>query len=195
MGLDSSAPEDSWARKASKTNLPREACVTDSAHRGDPATHLTSDQRDSVTCARGSGSGKGYRARPARAILGERLFVGPRGGRIQTGGLRDATHWDEVVTKLGYEQLGRHDLRHTGLARVADAGVRLHRSSGSSAKPTPKSPAGACIRTIRPFAPTRSSGPDISAAILAPDLPRLPGLPVRRKHPPTQVRECFRVSG
>ncbi|MFE3445990.1 tyrosine-type recombinase/integrase [Nocardia sp. NPDC059180] len=56
-----------------------------------------------------------------------RLFVGPRGGRIQTGVLRDATHWDEVVTKLGYEHLRRHDLRHTGLTWFADAGVPLHR--------------------------------------------------------------------
>ncbi|WP_228821724.1 MULTISPECIES: tyrosine-type recombinase/integrase [Nocardia] len=46
------------------------------------------------------------------ALLDARLFVGPRGGRIQTGVLRDATHWDEVVTKLGYEHLRRHDLRH-----------------------------------------------------------------------------------
>ena len=27
-----------------------------------------------------------------------RLFTGPRGGRISTAVLRDATHWDEVVT-------------------------------------------------------------------------------------------------
>ena len=32
-----------------------------------------------------------------------RLFTGPRGGRISTAVLRDATHWDEVVTEL------RHD--------------------------------------------------------------------------------------
>ncbi|WTK92697.1 tyrosine-type recombinase/integrase [Streptomyces sp. NBC_01508] len=44
-----------------------------------------------------------------------RLFTGPRGGRISTAVLRDATHWDDVVTKLGYEHLRRHDLRHTGL--------------------------------------------------------------------------------
>ncbi|MFE6253234.1 site-specific integrase, partial [Streptomyces niveus] len=43
-----------------------------------------------------------------------RLFTGPRGGRISTAVLRDATHWDKVVTKLGYEHLRRHDLRHTG---------------------------------------------------------------------------------
>ncbi|WP_280501906.1 tyrosine-type recombinase/integrase [Nocardia farcinica] len=55
-----------------------------------------------------------------------RLFVGPRGGRIATGVLRDATHWDEVVSKLGYEHLRRHDLRHTGLTWMADAGVSLH---------------------------------------------------------------------
>jgi integrase len=40
--------------------------------------------------------------------------------------LRDATHWDEVVTKLGYEHLRRHDLRHTGLTWLADAGVPVH---------------------------------------------------------------------
>jgi integrase len=55
-----------------------------------------------------------------------RLFTGPRGGRITTAVLRDATHWDEVVTKLGYEHLRRHDLRHTGLTWLADAGVPVH---------------------------------------------------------------------
>ncbi|MFF0527777.1 tyrosine-type recombinase/integrase [Nocardia amikacinitolerans] len=56
-----------------------------------------------------------------------RLFVGPRGGRISTGVLRRATHWDDVVAKLGFEHLRRHDLRHTGLTWFADAGVPLHR--------------------------------------------------------------------
>ncbi|MEV8361776.1 tyrosine-type recombinase/integrase [Streptomyces niveus] len=55
-----------------------------------------------------------------------RLFTGPRGGRISTAVLRDATHWDTVVTKLGYEHLRRHDLRHTGLTWFADAGVQVH---------------------------------------------------------------------
>ncbi|MFG2824913.1 tyrosine-type recombinase/integrase [Kitasatospora sp. NPDC048365] len=55
-----------------------------------------------------------------------RLFTGPRGGRITTAVLRDATHWDEVVLRLGYEYLRRHDLRHTGLTWMADAGVPLH---------------------------------------------------------------------
>jgi integrase len=55
-----------------------------------------------------------------------RLFTGPRGGRISTAVLRDATHWDEVVTKLGYDYLRRHDLRHTGLTWMADAGVPVH---------------------------------------------------------------------
>ena len=53
-----------------------------------------------------------------------RLFTGPRGGRISTAVLRDATHWDEVVTQLGYEHLRRHDLRHTGLTWIPDAGSR-----------------------------------------------------------------------
>ncbi|WP_103944484.1 tyrosine-type recombinase/integrase [Thermomonospora echinospora] len=55
-----------------------------------------------------------------------RLFTGPRGGRITTAILRDATHWDEVVTRLGYEHLRRHDLRHTGLTWMADAGIPVH---------------------------------------------------------------------
>jgi integrase len=55
-----------------------------------------------------------------------RLFTGPRGGRITTAVLRDATSWDEVVGKLGYEHLRRHDLRHTGLTWLADAGVPVH---------------------------------------------------------------------
>ncbi|MGH3310500.1 MAG: tyrosine-type recombinase/integrase [Streptomyces sp.] len=55
-----------------------------------------------------------------------RLFTGPRGGRISTAVLRDATHWDEVVLRLGHEHLRRHDLRHTGLTWMADAGVPLH---------------------------------------------------------------------
>ncbi|WP_431681168.1 tyrosine-type recombinase/integrase [Kitasatospora sp. KL5] len=55
-----------------------------------------------------------------------RLFAGPRGGRITTAILRDATHWDEVVVSLGYEYLRRHDLRHTGLTWFADAGVPIH---------------------------------------------------------------------
>jgi len=55
-----------------------------------------------------------------------RIFTGPRGGRITTAVLRDATHWDEVVTQLGYEHLRRHDLRHTGFTWMADAGVPVH---------------------------------------------------------------------
>ncbi|WP_075692561.1 tyrosine-type recombinase/integrase [Streptomyces acidiscabies] len=55
-----------------------------------------------------------------------RLFTGPRGGRISTAVLRDATHWDDVVTTLGLEHLRRHDLRHTGLTWFADAGVPVH---------------------------------------------------------------------
>ena len=36
--------------------------------------------------------------------------------------LRDTTSWDEIVKALGYEHLRRHDLRHTGLTWMADAG-------------------------------------------------------------------------
>ncbi|MEV5987546.1 tyrosine-type recombinase/integrase [Streptomyces sp. NPDC052051] len=75
---------------------------------------------------------KENRPRVAQRILSAgpdpdaRLFTGPRGGRISTAVLRDATHWDDVVTKLGYEHLRRHDLQHTGLTWLADAGVPVH---------------------------------------------------------------------
>jgi integrase len=55
-----------------------------------------------------------------------RLFTGPRGGRVSTAVLRDATRWDEVVTAQGYGYLLRHGLRHTGLTWMADAGVPVH---------------------------------------------------------------------
>ena len=55
-----------------------------------------------------------------------RLFTGPRGGRVSTAVLRDATHWDEVVTDLGYGYLLRQGLRHTGLTWMADVGVPVH---------------------------------------------------------------------
>jgi Protein kinase domain/Phage integrase family len=55
-----------------------------------------------------------------------RLFTGPKGGRISTAVLRDATSWDDVVAELGHVHLVRHDLRHTGLTWMADAGVPVH---------------------------------------------------------------------
>jgi integrase len=55
-----------------------------------------------------------------------RLFTGPRGGRITTAVLRTATHWDEVVTRLVYDYLRRHDLWHTGLTWMADGGAPVH---------------------------------------------------------------------
>src|SRR5256714_11258073 len=66
------------------------------------------------------------RTDPLRGRPDARLFTGPRGGRISTAVLRDATHWDEVVTAVGFEHLRRHDLRHTGLTWMADAGVPVH---------------------------------------------------------------------
>jgi integrase len=79
-----------------------------------------------------------------------RLFTGPRGGRITTAVLRDATHWDEVVTKLGYGYLRRHDPRHTGLTWMADAGVPVHvlQKIAGHGSLTPRS--GTCTRTCGP---------------------------------------------
>jgi integrase len=59
---------------------------------------------------------------PVRAGPGAAL----RSSAALTAVLRDATHWDEVVTRLGYEHLRRHDLRHTGFTWMADAGVKVH---------------------------------------------------------------------
>ncbi|MEC3976258.1 tyrosine-type recombinase/integrase [Amycolatopsis sp. H20-H5] len=55
-----------------------------------------------------------------------RLFCGPRGGRVSTAVFRDATSWDTVVERLGFEHLRRHDLRHTALTWFADSGVPVH---------------------------------------------------------------------
>lgn len=54
-----------------------------------------------------------------------RIFVGPRGGRITTAILRDATHWDKIVEELGYPDFKRHDLRHTAATWMADEGVQI----------------------------------------------------------------------
>jgi integrase len=72
------------------------------------------------------GPGFGRRIDAVHGRPDARLFTGPRGGRVTTAVLRDATHWDEAVAQLGHEHLRRHDLRHTGLTWMADAGVPLH---------------------------------------------------------------------
>ncbi|OKI03012.1 integrase [Streptomyces sp. CB02056] len=68
-------------------------------------------------------------ARRLQATCGDpdaRLYTGPRGGRISTAVLRDATHWDDVTRDLDYEHLCRHDLRHTGLTWMADTSILPH---------------------------------------------------------------------
>src|SRR5690606_26784511 len=54
------------------------------------------------------------------------LLRGPRGGVLTTATVRDATHWDDLVAKLGFDNLTRHGLRHTGATWMADAGIALH---------------------------------------------------------------------
>lgn len=99
-----------------------------------------------------------------------RLFTGPRGGRISTAVLRDATHWDEVVSKLGHEHLRRHDLRHTGLTWMADAGVPVHHLRLIAGH-------GSLTTTQRYLHPDRQSITDagtlLSAHLHAPRGPRL----------------------
>ena len=55
-----------------------------------------------------------------------RLVSGPRRGVITTATPRDATKWDEVVSRLGLGGLVRHGLRHTALTWMADSGVSLY---------------------------------------------------------------------
>ncbi|WP_392426064.1 tyrosine-type recombinase/integrase [Barrientosiimonas humi] len=54
------------------------------------------------------------------------LLRGPRGGVLTTATVRDATHWDDMVKRLGFDNLTRHGLRHTGATWLADAGIPLH---------------------------------------------------------------------
>lgn len=54
------------------------------------------------------------------------LLRGPRGGVLTTATVRDATHWDDLVKSLGFANLTRHGLRHTGATWKADAGIALH---------------------------------------------------------------------
>lgn len=99
-----------------------------------------------------------------------RLFVGPRGGRIQTGVLRRATHWPEVVAKLGYEHLRRHDLRHTGLTWFADAGVPLHRLQQIAGHTDPR----ITERYLHPDTETlQADGDRLSIHLKAPNGPKL----------------------
>lgn len=107
----------SWMWTVRRQTTPGPGGLTDKGTKGKRARRvpIIEEIRPMVTERLDSASGPGGR-----------LFTGPRGGRISTAVLRDATHWDDVVTELGYEHLRRHDLRHTGLTWMADAGVPLH---------------------------------------------------------------------
>jgi len=112
-----------------------------------------------------------------------RLFTGPRGGRITTAVLRDATSWDEVVTKLGYEHLRRHDLRHTGLTWMADAGVPLHHLRKIAGH-------GSLTTTQRYLHPDRDSISDAAALLskhlaVSTDSPQLHAIPDPERSTPT----------
>lgn len=60
------------------------------------------------------------------------LLRGPRGGVLTTATVRDATHWDDLVKELGFNNLTRHGLRRTGATWLADAGISLHALRASS---------------------------------------------------------------
>lgn len=108
----------SWKWRVRRQTTPSPGGLVDKATKGRRArtVPLIAEVRELVT----------ERLAAAGPNPDARLFTGPRGGRITTAVLRDATHWDDVVTKLGHEHLRRHDLRHTGLTWMADAGVPIH---------------------------------------------------------------------
>ena len=103
-----------------------------------------------------------------------RLFTGPRGGRITTAVLRDATQWDRVVQDVGYPHLRRHDLRHTGLTWLADAGVPVHVLRKIAGH-------GSLTTTQRYLHPDRQSDPRRRSGAQRPlDRPRSPSGPQLR---------------
>ncbi|WP_218041399.1 tyrosine-type recombinase/integrase [Acrocarpospora macrocephala] len=109
---------DTWTWKVKRQTTPGPGGLIDKGTKGKRAhtVPLIVEVRELVS----------RRIARAQSDSSARLFTGPRGGRITTAVLRDATHWDEVVSRLGYEHLRRHDLRHTGPTWMADAGVPVH---------------------------------------------------------------------
>ncbi len=108
---------ESWIWTVRRQTTPGPGGLTDKGTKGKRARRvpLIPEVRDLVKSRLVKASGPGAR-----------IFTGPRGGRISTAVLRDATDWDQVVLKLGYEHMRRHGLRHTGLTWMADAGVPVH---------------------------------------------------------------------
>ncbi|WP_434080689.1 tyrosine-type recombinase/integrase [Sanguibacter sp. Z1732] len=80
------------------------------------------------------------------------LLRGPRGGVLTTATVRDATHWDDLVKELGFNNLTRHGLRHTGATWMADAGIAL--APGDPRTPIDRDHQG--LPASRPPAPRRS---------------------------------------
>ncbi|MCN0152068.1 hypothetical protein NDQ86_08150 [Salinispora arenicola] len=71
-----------------------------------------------------------------------------------------------MVTALGYEHLRRHDLRHTGLTWMADAGVPVHvlrkiAGHGSHHHPALPTPRPAVVRRRRNDAERPLEGPPV----------------------------------
>lgn len=156
---------DSWTWTVRRQTTPSPGGVVDKATKGKRARSvpLIAEVRELVT----------GRIAAAGPDLDARLFAGPRGGRITTAVLRDATHWDEVVIALGYEHLRRHDLRHTGLTWMADAGVPVHvlrKIAGHGSLTTTQ-------RYLHPDAASvAAAGDSLTAYLRAPRLPRRLGL-------------------
>ncbi|WP_164492745.1 tyrosine-type recombinase/integrase [Streptomyces lydicus] len=82
------------------------------------------------------------RLEAARHTPQARLFTGPARCRFSTAVLREATGWDDVVVDLGHPYLLRHDLRHTGLTWMADAGLPLPVLCQVAERPSPEAVRG-----------------------------------------------------
>ncbi|MGW4246726.1 tyrosine-type recombinase/integrase [Nocardia sp. NPDC004722] len=110
---------ENWIWTVRRQTTPGPGGLTDKGTKGNRARFVPIIEQIRPMVAR--------RIEPLRHKPNARLFTGPQGGRISTAGLRDRTHWDDVVSGLGYDHLVRHTLRHTGLTWMADAGIPLHR--------------------------------------------------------------------
>jgi integrase len=113
---------DTWTWTVRRQTTPSPGGLIDKGTKGKRARKvpIIEEARELVT----------RRLSATRSNKAARLFTGPRGGRITTAVLRDATHWDEVVTSLGYEHLRRH---YYADVRVMPTSPRISCSSGVKA--------------------------------------------------------------
>lgn len=106
---------DAWTWQVRRTTVPGPHGLTDRVctARRQRFVPLRAGIRDLVTS----------RLEAVRHDPMARLFTAPNGDRVTIAVLREATDWNDVVVELGHEFLRRHDVHHTGLTWMADAGL------------------------------------------------------------------------